>query len=148
MPQFVTCIDTFSRFAFVVPLTKDRASETVQNLVSRVFAVVGPPRYLITDGASNMNKSEAFQNMCTKYNITPKIRSPYSSRSLGLCERVHRTIQESMRALIASYDITWLDASPLAVGMYNSLTHSALNNYSPYEVFFGKTSPFVLARLS
>ena len=92
-----------------------------------------------------MNKSEAFQNMCTKYNITPKIRSPYSSRSLGLCERVHRTIQESMRALIASYDITWLDASPLAVGMYNSLTHSALNNYSPYEVFFGKTSPFVRA---
>ena len=50
-----------------------------------------------------------------------------------------------MRALIASYDITWLDASPLAVGMYNSLTHSALNNYSPYEVFFGKTSPFVRA---
>merc|ERR1711911_534282 len=83
-----------------------------------------------------MNKSEAFQNMCTKYNIIPKIRSPYSSRSLGLCERVHRTIQESMRALIASYDITWLDALPLAVGMYNSLTHSALNNYSPYEVFF------------
>ena len=42
--MFVTCIDTFSRSAFIFPLTKDRAAENFDNLIHRVFAVVGSPR--------------------------------------------------------------------------------------------------------
>ena len=73
--MFVTCIDTFSRFAFVFPLTKDRATETVENLVV-VFTVVGPPRYLITDRASNMNKSEAFQTCVQNTTSHQKSEAP------------------------------------------------------------------------
>ena len=140
---FCSLIDTFSRFVFTFPLSKDRASETANHLVHRVFSVVGPPRYLVTDGASNLNKSEAFQELCATYNIIPKIRSPYSSRSLGMCERVHLTIQNAIRSLVDNFQISWLEALPIATSVYNQLPHSALNNYSPYEVFFGRAIPLL-----
>ena len=140
---FCSYIDTFSRFLITFPLTRDKASETCEHLSHRVFPIIGSPRFLITDGASNMLKSEAFKELCAKHNIIPKIRSPYSSRSLGLCERVHRTVQQAIRSLTDSFAINWYDALPIATSYYNALPHTALNNYSPYEVFFGRKSPIL-----
>ena len=139
--HFVSVVDVFSRFLFTFPLTNDRSHEIATNLERQVFATLGPCRYLYSDGASNMNKSERFRELCSQYNIIGKIRSPYSSRSLGAVERVHRTVLEGIRSLIDSYEIDWLSSLPIVTAVYNALPHSALGGYSPFEVMLGKKSP-------
>ena len=137
---FTSVIDTFSRFVVTLPLRQDRSAEITQNLITRVFPIIGSPRILISDGAKNMASSEKFQEMAAQYGIITKVRSPYSSRSLGTCERVHRSILEGIRSICDSYDTDWLSALSLSTAVYNAMPHNALGGYSPHEVFFGKES--------
>ena len=138
---FVSVIDTFSRFCITFPLTNDKSAEIARNLEDKVFSVIGHCRYLVTDGARNMAASSNIKELCAQYNIVTKIRTPYSSRSLGMCERVHRSILEGVRSITDSYETNWVRALPLATLAYNSMPHTGLGNYSPYQIFFGRNSP-------
>ena len=140
---FVSVIDVFSRFTVTFPLFQDRSAEIAKRLEDNVFSIIGPCKFLVTDGAKNMAASTNIQELCAHYNITLKIRTPYSSRSLGTCERVHRSILEGIRSLTDTYDTNWVRALPMATLVYNSMPHSALGGYSPYEVFLGRPSPLV-----
>ena len=73
-----------SRFAVVFPLRKDESEEIARKLETHVFSILGPPRILISDGATNLNKSARFKALANLYKFKLKVRSPYSSRSLGL----------------------------------------------------------------
>ena len=133
---FTTVIDVFSRFTLVFPLRKDKTEEIVAKLESQVFSPFGPPRVILTDGAMNLGKSQRFKNLCTLYGTIVKIRSPYSSRSLGLVERTHRSMLDIMRSLSDSFESNWLSNLPLAVSIYNSTPHGA-TTLSPFELRFG-----------
>jgi hypothetical protein len=133
---FCTLIDTFSKFCVTFPLRQDRSEEIVTNLW-RIFAVIQPPNVLMSDGATNMNKSANMIKMASLFGIKQKVRTPYSSRSLGLCERAHRSILDNIRSLTDTFQITWLDALPIATLAYNSVTHTS-TNYTPHELFFGR----------
>lgn len=133
---FVSVIDVFSRFTIVFPLRKDRAHEIVSKLETYVFSPFGSPRIILSDGAMNLGKSKKFQSLCNLYGTKIKIRSPYSSRSLGTCERVHRSILDLLRSLGDSFESNWVQNLPLATAIYNSTPHS-MTNLSPYEIRFG-----------
>ena len=140
---FVSVIDTFSRFTVTFPLNMDKSGEIVRGLEDKVISTLGPPKFLITDGARNMAVSSNMKELCAQYDITLKKRTPYSSRSLGTCERVHRSILEGIRSITDTYETSWVRALPISTLVYNSMPHAALGGYSPYEVFFGRPSPLV-----
>ena len=133
---FATCIDTFSRFVIAFPLRNDRSEEIVNKLETYVFSLFGPPKIIVTDGAMNLGKSTKMKELCAIYRTTIKIRSPYSSRSLGLCERAHSSILNLVRSLSDSFETNWSHNLPLAVAIYNSTPHLALG-LSPYEIRYG-----------
>ena len=133
---FCTLIDTFSKFCVTFPLRQDRSEEIVTNLW-RIFAVIQPPNILMSDGATNMNKSVNMTKMASLFGIKQKVRTPYSSRSLGICERAHRSILDNIRSLTDTFEISWLDALPIATLAYNSVIHAS-TNYTPHELFFGR----------
>ena len=137
---FCSLIDSASRFTITFPLRTDTSVEISRNLEQRLLAVFGSPKFIITDGAQNLSKSNTMQELCNLYKVQLKIRTPYSSRSLGLCERVHRTILDNMRALSDSFENSWLDNLDLATAIYNAIPHTALK-LSPYELYFGKRNP-------
>ncbi len=133
---FTTVIDVFSRFIICYPLRQDKTNEIVSKLESQVFSPFGPPKIIITDGAMNLGKSQKFKDLCNLYGSVVKIRSPYSSRSLGLVERAHRSLLDIMRSLSDSFESNWLINLPLAVSIYNSTPHGA-TKISPFELRFG-----------
>ena len=133
---FATCIDTFSRFVIAFPLRNDRSEEIVNKLETYVFSLFGPPRIIVTDGAMNLGKSTKMKELCALYKCRIKIRSPYSSRSLGMCERAHSSILNLVRSLSDSFETNWSRNLPLAVAIYNSTPHLALG-LSPYEIRYG-----------
>ena len=133
---FATCIDTFSRFVVAFPLRNDRSEEIVKKLETYVFSLFGPPKIIVTDGAMNLGKSTRMKELCNLYKTKIKIRSPYSSRSLGMCERAHSSILNLLRSLSDSFETNWSHNFALAVAIYNSTPHLA-TGYSPYEIRFG-----------
>ena len=144
---FTTVIDSYSKLAFTFSLRQDTAEEVGTNLVEKVFSTVGPPAVLQSDGASNMLRSKRLQEICSLFNIQTKVRTPYSSRSLGLVERCHRSILDGIRSIQDTYDIPWTQALPISTMSYNSMPHTSLGGLSPYEVYFAKTNP-ILTNLS
>ena len=134
---FVSVIDTFSRFTITYPIRNDTSDEIVRKLEEQVFSVFGSPKVIITDGARNMGKSNKFQELCTIYKTEIKIRSPYSSRSLGLCERVHQSILNNLRSLSDSFRNSWVENLPLATALQNTVPHTA-TKLSPFELMFGR----------
>ena len=136
---FVSVIDTFSRFCVTFPLRTDTSREIVKLLETRVFSVFGSPEVIVTDGAQNLTKSHLFQELCYLYRTKAKIRSAYSSRSLGLCERVHRSILDCLRSLSDSFQNSWSANLALATAIYNTVPHTA-TGLSPHELMFGKTN--------
>ena len=133
---FISVIDTFSRFLVTFPLRSDTAEEICKNLEDRVFSVFPCPKYIISDGAQNLGKSKRFQDLCNLYKVQIKIRSPYSSRSTGAVERVHRTVLDNIRSLNDSFNNNWLSNLALATCIYNSTPHTA-TTLSPFEIRFG-----------
>ena len=134
---FLSAIDTFSRYTITFPLRTDTSQEIVKKLEERVFGVFGSPAVVITDGAQNLGKSNKFIELCQIYKTQVKIRSPYSSRSLGLCERVHRSILDNLRSLTDSFRNSWVDNLPLATALQNTVPHRA-TNLTPFEIMFGR----------
>ena len=133
---FATVIDVFSRFCVVFPLRNDRSHEIASKLETYVFSLFGPPRLILTDGAMNLGKSKKFQGLCNLYGTKVVVRSPYSSRSLGLVERCHRSVLDLLRSLGDSFETNWVSNLPLAVSIYNSTPHS-MTSLSPYQIRFG-----------
>ena len=136
---FLSAIDTFSRFTVTFPLREDKSEEIIKKLRTHVFSVFGYPEILVTDGARNLNKSQAFTHYCRLHNISQVVKTPYSSRSLGLCERVHRSILNNIRSISDSFSCSWTDSLSLGTQIYNAIPHQA-TNHSPYEVMFNRAS--------
>ena len=134
---FLSAIDMFSKFLILIPLREDKAEPIAKLIETRIIAVFGPPKYITSDGATNMNKSNAFKSLAKTYNIKLKIRCAYSSRSLGTCERVHRSVLNCLRSLTDTFQTGWYNLVPLTNIIYNSIPHSA-TKFTPMELVFGR----------
>ena len=133
---FATVICSFSRHIITFPLRNDNAEEIARNLEDKVFNIMGAPSIILCDGATNLGKSRRMQALCNLYNTSIKIRSPYSSRSLGLVERAHRTILDNIRSLSDSFSNSWVENLSLSTSIYNSIPHTA-TALTPFELRFG-----------
>ena len=137
---FCSVVCSFSRFLICFPLRKDTSMEIAKNLEEKVFGVFGSPRFLISDGATNLNKSNRIQELCRLYQVSLKVRSPYSSRSMGIVERIHRSVLDNLRSLTASFENKWPENLALASAVYNSSPHTG-TKLSPFEIMFGRKNP-------
>lgn len=54
-------VDAFSKFSILIPTKSAKAHMTPALLVSRVFAMFGPPNFLVSDNVSHF-KSHCFKN--------------------------------------------------------------------------------------
>ena len=136
---FLSAIDVYTKFLILIPLKEDKSGPIAKLLEERLISVFGPPKYIFSDGATNMNKSNKIQELAETYGISLKIRCPYSSRSLGACERVHRSVLNCLRSLVDTFNINWYKAIPMCNIIYNSVPHST-TRFSPLELTFGKKS--------
>ena len=133
---FASCIDLFTKFAVIIPLKKEEAHYIANAFETHVLSKFGAPKFLITDGATNLNKSKAFQGLASFYGFQLKVRTPYASRSLGACERLHRSVLDCLRSFKDTFEMDWVSALPITNLIYNSTPHSA-TKFSPMEMTLG-----------
>jgi len=73
--------------------------------------------------------------------IQHKETPPYTPQSNGRAERLNRTLNEAARAMLIHANMPqqfWPEAVATAIYMWNRLPNSAINNKTPYELYYGE----------
>ena len=73
--------------------------------------------------------------------IQQKETPPYTPQSNGRVERLNRTLNEAARAMLIHANMPqqfWPEAVTTAIYTWNCLPNSAINNKTPYELYYGE----------
>ncbi len=141
----LTIIDHYTRYIRVFSLKKK--SETAKYLqiyfdsVRRQFP--GPGQL----GVPRTDQGKEFVNIIVKrllqsYGMVHQTTEPFVSQHNGIVERVNRTIEERIRSLLTDSGFPlnfWNIAADASEYAYNRTPHSAIENKTPYEMWFGHT---------
>lgn len=120
----LTVIDTFSKFAWALPL-KTKTSTEVTNAMKAVLKTIkSPPKNLQTDDGKEFFNSQ-FKQLMKNFNINHY--STYSGFKATIVERFNRTLKGKMWkqfSLQGSYK--YLDILQPLVNKYNNTIHSTI----------------------
>ena len=85
--------------------------------------------------------SNEFNDFCKEAGIKRELAIPYNLQQNGVVERKNRSIMEAVKAMIHDQHIPmylWEEATRTTVYVQNIISHSALGNKTPVEMFFGE----------
>ena len=133
----LTVICSFSRFCWLIPLKEKTAPEVAKGLLRDVFLdLAGFPAVLRSDNASEF-VSEVVAIMNAELGVHHITGSSYHPQSQGMVERMHRTLNDVMTALVRDYPDTWELRLKPAQFVLRVSPSKALGGRSPYEVVTG-----------
>ena len=127
----LTAIDTFSRFAFAVPI-KSKTGKAVVKAFEQIFKYSKRKPIKISSDSGTEFLSTDFQNFCKKHRIVHFVT--YQDVKQQIVERWHRTLKESMwKYFTANNTLRYVDVLALLVFRYNTRKHRILG-CSPQSV--------------
>ena len=140
----LTFLDDFTHWCWAVAIP-DKTSDTIRkafhDLVKQVeneteFKI----KYLRTD---NGREYEGYLiPLLEEMGIKHETTTPYSSSSNGKAERLNRTLNEHVRAMLFQANMPksfWAEAMATAAYVINRLPSSSIDNAIPYELWHNKT---------
>ena len=145
---YITFTDDFTRFVWVYTIPNKEAS-TIKSVFlqwkNKVELESGHKVKIVrTDGGGEYKKelTTYFESMGIQHELT----SPYTPQSNGTAERLNRTLNEMVRAMLFQANMPetfWAEAVQQAVRIKNILPSSALENYkTPYEAYYGHSPSY------
>nr|KYP72430.1 Retrovirus-related Pol polyprotein from transposon TNT 1-94 [Cajanus cajan] len=84
--------------------------------------------------------SEKFNQFCEDSGIEHQLIAPYTPQQNGVCERRNRYILEMTRCMLYEKNLPkeyWEEAASTTVFLHNRLPTKALNNKTPFDVWYG-----------
>ena len=140
---FLTVVDAYSSLVYALPLAdKALATRVLIDHIRRCKTDLNAenwPRFVYLDNGSEF-QNKRFTKFCTKKGIQLQFTNTYLSYQNGKAERMHRTIQEKARALLASANmplIFWSEAVRHAVYLLNMTPRRSLNWQTPLAMWYG-----------
>ena len=127
----------YTKFKIVHGLRKESAEEIARCIEQRVFSIFNPPKYLSSDGGSNLLKAIRIQKLLKKYNVKPHIMTAYHPQSHGTIEICCKAVQTLLRLLNDRFKQTWPSLLGLTQILLNNKKTTSLGNRSPYYAMFG-----------
>ncbi|CAC5423935.1 unnamed protein product [Mytilus coruscus] len=123
--RLLLVIDSFSRWPECFPLKTQEATEIAEVLYNEVFSRFGAPSKLI-------------QALCELFEIQRYHTSSYHPQTNSTCERMNRTIAQTLRTLVAKDQSNWHKLIPSVMMALRMSTNTESTGYSPFQIFFGK----------
>jgi hypothetical protein len=131
--------DVFSRRVWWLGSRTMDASETMQLLLDWVIYPNDFPNHFISDNGGSFD-NELSQLLCRAANINHEFNLPNrkTKGATGQIENKNRIAWTLLRKMVDAFtQDDWSDYLSVAACIYNKTPSSALDNYSPYEVFSG-----------
>ena len=133
---FLTIIDEYSRFPFVIPCPDTSASSVIKSL-DAVFSFCGMPGFIHSDHGSAFMSAELTHYLTTR-GIATSHSTPYHPIGNGQVERYNGIVWKSVRLALASAKLPvehWEKVLPDVLHSIRSLLSTATNT-TPHERFF------------
>ena len=131
----LTAIDLFSKFLISIPLKRITADSVCKALQDHLVGTFGAPEVFLTDrGAQFLSKT--MYDWCKLYNIECRHTTAWHPQGNGLCERVHRTLNEALRSNGVPEE-TWDEKVSGLTLAYNTMI-SSTTKFTPAEVMTGR----------
>jgi transposase InsO family protein len=126
-------IDVFTRRAFALPM-KNKTSEEVLSAFKRIIQEQErQPEKLITDNGSEFINKD-FQNFLREKQILHETNEPQYHPTLGMIDRLSRTIKEKIYKTFTNNNTTdWVDSLDNIMDSYNSAPHASIGNIAPAD---------------
>jgi predicted MPP superfamily phosphohydrolase len=129
----LTCIDLFSRYAFVIPMKSKTGIETakaIEQIIKKEKA--NPEKFWTDSGAEFYNKD--VDKLREKYNID--IYSTYGVAKAAVIERFNKSFKELLyKQFTINGNRKWFNILDDILDIYNNRSHRSLNNKSPNDVY-------------
>ena len=130
--------DHFSKYV-VAYVVKDQTARTAaETLRNGYFSLFGAPAYLVSDQGKAFT-SHLISNLCELYGVQKLRTSPYHAQTNGQVERMNQTIIHMIGKLDEDKKAKWSEHLPEIMLAYNG-TRSAVTDFSPYFLIFGRKS--------
>jgi len=135
-------IDVFTRQGFAQPM-KSKESANVLSAFKKIVEENGKPEKLITDNGSEFTNRE-FQKYLSDSNVFHETNDPQYHPTLGLIDRLCRTIKEKIFKYFTDKNETnWVDHLQNIINAYNMSPHEALEDLTPQEASEEKYRTFI-----
>ena len=126
----LTVIDTFSKFAYAIPLKSKNATD-VTSAFEKILKKGRIPKHLHVDRGKEFYNN-LFKSLMKKYNIN--LFSTYSNIKASIVERFNRTLKEKMwKKFTSQGNYKWVEILPSLVKSYNDSFHRTIG-MKPNEV--------------
>ena len=136
----LTCIDTFSKFAWVEPL-KNKTSKSIAFTLQQILCREGACEILSTDNGSEF-VNEDMVVLCKRWGTNHKTSLPYHPQSQGQIERFNGTLKRTIFKYLTDYESKrYIDNLQFLVYSYNTSIHNSIKK-TPFEVFRKKHEQF------
>uniref|UniRef100_A0A7E4URW5 RNA-directed DNA polymerase n=1 Tax=Panagrellus redivivus TaxID=6233 RepID=A0A7E4URW5_PANRE len=114
-------IDAFSRFPFVVKMSKTTAAKLIEALTT-VFGLLGFPHVVVSDNGPQF-ASQEFADFLSENGSRQMLTPPYNPRSNGLAERFVQTLKTSVKRQLEADNTVGAGSSKTLI---KSLSHDAI----------------------
>ena len=135
--SFLTIQDLHTNFRILTPLAHETANEVATILEERLISIWGAPELLISDGGTNLLRSQAVQNLCTRYNVRTHITTANAPQTHGTIERSQLTICNLLRTLETQVDLPFPKLLSMTQLALNSTPTVTLAGNSPLYMMTG-----------
>lgn len=131
----LTCIDVYSRYAFVKPL-KNKTGKEILTAFKELIKENGKPNNMnLDEGKEFTNK--AFQKFCEDNDITLWFSDTQQENKNAIIERFHRTLRNLILAYTTSIGNSYIDDLPKLLRNYNTSYHKTIKA-TPLHIWEGK----------
>ena len=133
-----------TKYVVAYPIETKEAKNVAKTLVEQFILKYGCFKVLKSDNGTEF-KNELMNEICKLLNIEQKFSAPYHHQTIGTLERNHRVMNEYMLNFVD--DSNWDQWIPYYTFAYNTTPHVD-NNYTPYELVFGKLTYLPIDEIS
>ena len=132
----LTAIDTFTRWAFAIPIRHHDAVTVAHVLVDKVFSVFGIPGQILTDRGAEF-EGRLMKELCRILEIEKLRTTAYKPSTNGIIERFHRTLNGFLGKVINENQRDWDQWIPAVLAAYHASRHEA-TGFSPNYLVLGR----------
>jgi hypothetical protein len=133
--NIITAVDLATKFTIAKPVL-NRGAATVANFIyEEICCRFGAPAEIVTDRAKSFLDSVLAQYLAL-LEIHHLPSTPYTPRTNGACERMHRTLKDILTKLCAGDRLRWKFYLPQAVMALNARVSNA-TGFSPFYLCHG-----------
>ena len=135
--NIVTAMDVFSCYLFAYPTSNQDATRIAKVIINIITKHAYLPATLISDKGTTFT-SHVIKEVAGDLGITLKHKTTKHAQTIGLLERSHASIKQSLKIETGERRSLWHKYISIAVLNYNTSYHSIIG-CEPSRVFHGRT---------